>query len=41
VQFEDPYTTFGRGSFKAVGSTLYFTQLTSESDVWVAEMTRP
>ena len=41
LRFEDPYTTFGRGSFKAVGSTLYFTQLTSESDVWVAEMTRP
>jgi hypothetical protein len=41
MRFEDPYTTIGRGAFKAVGSTLYFTQLTSESDVWIAEMTRP
>jgi len=38
VQFEDPYTTFGRGTFQAVGATLYFAQLTSESDVWMAEL---
>ncbi|HET9727281.1 MAG TPA: hypothetical protein VFP28_10230, partial [Gemmatimonadales bacterium] len=40
VRFEDPYTTFGRGSFRAVGATLYFAQLTSESDVWLAELER-
>jgi Tol biopolymer transport system component len=41
VQFEDPYTTFGRGTFKAAGGTLYFAQLTSESDIWIAEINRP
>jgi hypothetical protein len=38
VTFDDPYTTFGRGAFAARGRTLYFAQLRSESDVWVAEV---
>ena len=36
--FEDPYATFGRGSFAVHGSTIYFALLRSESDVWVADV---
>jgi eukaryotic-like serine/threonine-protein kinase len=38
VSFDDPYTAFGRGSFVARGSTLYFAQLKSDSDIWMAEV---
>jgi serine/threonine-protein kinase len=41
VEFDDPLTSFGRGAFVAHDSTIYLTQLRSESDVWVAELTRP
>jgi serine/threonine-protein kinase len=40
VRFELPYTTFGRGSFTARGGTLYFAQLSSESDIWMADLAR-
>jgi eukaryotic-like serine/threonine-protein kinase len=36
--FEDPYSTFGRGSFAVQASTIYFALLRSESDVWVADV---
>jgi Tol biopolymer transport system component/tRNA A-37 threonylcarbamoyl transferase component Bud32 len=36
--FDDPYATFGRGSFAVQGSTIYFALLRSESDVWVADV---
>jgi hypothetical protein len=38
ARFEDPYATFGRGSFAVHGSTIYFALLRSESDVWVADV---
>jgi eukaryotic-like serine/threonine-protein kinase len=39
VWFDEPYTAFGRGTFTARGTMLYFGQLHSESDVWVADLT--
>ncbi len=41
VQFDDPLTSFGRGAFCGLGTTIYFTMLRSEADVWVAELSRP
>jgi serine/threonine-protein kinase len=40
IRFDDPLTTFGRGTFAARGSTIYVTLLRSESDAWVAEVGR-
>jgi Tol biopolymer transport system component len=39
VHFDDPLTTFGRGTTVATDSMLYITLLRSESDVWTAEVT--
>jgi Tol biopolymer transport system component len=39
IHFDDPAIAFGRGAFTAHGTTIYFTMLRSESDVWVADLT--
>ncbi|MFL5494926.1 MAG: protein kinase domain-containing protein [Gemmatimonadales bacterium] len=39
VHFDDPLTTFGRGTFVATDSVLYVSLLRSESDIWTAEVT--
>ncbi len=39
ITFDDPLTTFGRGTFAARDSTIYFALLKSESDIWTAEVT--
>ena len=39
VLFDDPLTTFGRGTFVATDSMLYTALLRSESDIWTAEVT--
>jgi serine/threonine-protein kinase len=38
IHFDDPLTTFGRGAFTAVDTTVYFELLRSESDIWTAEL---
>jgi hypothetical protein len=41
LALDDPLMSFGRGAFAAHDSTIYLTQLRSESDVWVTELTGP
>ena len=40
VLFDDPLTTFGRGTFAATDSMLYTALLRSESDIWTAEVAK-
>jgi hypothetical protein len=38
IEFDDPISVFGRGTFATHGDSIYFALLRSESDIWVAEL---